>query len=353
MKRARSPSSRFADFLQDIAEKPHCFDLFYSLRQIDALNPQYPKIGKASLPSHEAIRFGQEPSLIFAPTTIASYRQKAEKYSCLKVFSFGLFGPNGPLPLHLTEYARERLYHANDSTFSDFADLFHHRLISLFYRAWADTQPTVSMDRPGDDRFTMYVSALANLGQPALRNRDLVPDHAKLHNIAHLVRPSRNPAGLLHALSQYFQAPVALAEYEGHWLKLAPDQLTVVGQKSVNSQLGVGAIVGTSVWDRQSKFRLRIGPLSLLAYQAFLPGQSDYQVLIDWVRNYIGFEFEWDVVLVLHRKIVQKTRLGGDQQLGLTSWLGTYRKPTDADDLCLNPEKRTVKEKMHPGLRDA
>lgn len=333
-------SDRYAGFLNKLADKPYRHDLFNTMRHIDALNPQQPKMGKAHLPLQEAMRFGQEPSMSFAPTTLASYQRKPGRKHCVKVFSFGLFGPNGPLPLHLTEYARERLYHAHDATFTDFADMFHHRLISLFYRAWANSQPTVSLDRPDDDRFSTYVASLVHLGQPTLRQRDLVPDHAKLYNIAHLVRPSRNPEGLCHALGSYFQAPVRVVEYVGHWLQLPPDQLTVLGQKSPNSQLGAGAIVGTSVWDRQSRFRLCIGPLSLAAYRAFLPGQPNHQVLIDWLRNYIGFEFEWDVVLVLRRPEVPRARIGGDQQLGWTSWLGEYKRPADADDLCINPEKR-------------
>ena len=342
-----NPPSRFDGFLHELEDRPYRFDLFNTLRHIDALNPRDPKIGKANLPIYETLRFGQEPSLSFAPTTLASYQRKPGKKRCLKVYSFGLFGPNGPLPLHLTEYARERLYQAHDATFTDFADMFHHRLISLFYRAWANAQPTVSLDRPDDDRFSAYVSSLVNLGQPTLTERDTVPHHAKLYNLAHLVRPSRNPEGLRHALSNFFQAPVSLAEYSGHWLKLPPDQLTVLGRKADNNQLGVSAIVGTSVWDRQSKFRLRIGPVSLAAYRAFLPGQQNHQVLVDWVRNYIGFEFEWDVVLVLRKDEVPQARIGGDQQLGWTTWLGDYRRPADADDLCINPEKRLAAKNKH------
>jgi hypothetical protein len=77
---------------------------------------------------------------------------------------FGLFGPNGPLPLHMTAFARERRLHKGDHTFQAFADLFHHRLLLLFYRAWAQAQPTASLDRPRDDRFAGYVGSLIGVG---------------------------------------------------------------------------------------------------------------------------------------------------------------------------------------------
>src|SRR6478609_2460492 len=65
----------------------------------------------------------------------------------------GMFGPQGPLPLHLTEYARDRIINSADPTFARFLDIFHHRMLSLVYRAWADAQPTVQFDRPESDRF--------------------------------------------------------------------------------------------------------------------------------------------------------------------------------------------------------
>ena len=55
----------------------------------------------------------------------------------------GLFGPQGALPLHLTAYALERRDRANDRTFVDFCDIFHHRLLCMFYWAWADARPQV------------------------------------------------------------------------------------------------------------------------------------------------------------------------------------------------------------------
>lgn len=63
----------------------------------------------------------------------------------LEQFFFGLGGPNGPLPLHLTEYMRERQRNHADPTSKRFLDVFHHRLLSLFYRAWAEARPPSAM----------------------------------------------------------------------------------------------------------------------------------------------------------------------------------------------------------------
>ncbi|MBT1136451.1 type VI secretion system baseplate subunit TssG, partial [Pseudomonas sp. PAH14] len=124
------------------------YDLFQLLRRIDAQGSERYPLGRAPLPKFEPLRIGQQPSMGFAPSTVAEVRQREENgLHDVSILSFGLFGPNGPLPVHMTEYARERIHHHQDHSLSAFADLFHHRLTLLFYRAWADAQPAVSLDR--------------------------------------------------------------------------------------------------------------------------------------------------------------------------------------------------------------
>ncbi|CVB69136.1 Uncharacterized protein conserved in bacteria [Serratia marcescens] len=136
------------DFWPRLRSAPYKHDLFQLLRRIDAQGGQPYLLGRAPLPRHEMLRLGQEPSLSFAPSTLAQVAPRANSpLHDVSIFSFGLFGPNGPLPLHLTEYVRERVYHHQDTTLLAFTNLFHHRLTLLFYRAWADAQPTVSLDR--------------------------------------------------------------------------------------------------------------------------------------------------------------------------------------------------------------
>ena len=124
------------------------------------------------------------------------------------VHFFGLFGPDGPLPLHLTEYARDRSRNHRDPSLQRFADIFHHRALSLFYRAWANSRPTISFDRPEDDRFALYTGALIGLGMESLRNRDAMPDLTKLHFAGHLSCQTRHAEGLASILSEFFKMPV-------------------------------------------------------------------------------------------------------------------------------------------------
>jgi len=124
--------------LRDLQERPYDFGFFQAVRRIENLYRDKPRTGASSHASDDPVRLVQEPTTAFAPSTLASFTPGEGKAKPrLSSYFFGLLGPNGPLPLHLTEYGRDRLRNAGDATFVRFLDLFHHRLLSLFYRAWA------------------------------------------------------------------------------------------------------------------------------------------------------------------------------------------------------------------------
>jgi type VI secretion system protein ImpH len=321
-------------FLAGLAEAPYSYDFYQTLRWLECLYADKPRWGEALRPVDEPIRLGQEADLSFAPSPLASFgTARGETRPRLQVRLFGLFGPNGPLPLHLTEYARERSRNAGDQTFSRFADMFHHRLLALFYRAWAQGQPHVNRDRPNQDRTAAYVSSLFGVQPPTFRNRDALPDVARLFHAGTLVRHVRNSEGLAGVLQQFFNVRVRVQQFVGHWMVLGERERTFLAREG--AQLGSGAVLGARVWDRQHKFRLHMGPLTLAQYESFLPGGRSLRQLADWVAFYLSFELDWDVRLILRRDEVPRLSLNGRGRLGWTTWLGTRRDRGVAADLCL------------------
>ncbi len=315
--------TQLAAFWQALTERPYDFDLFYALRHLQAQHPESPRLGYARRPRDEPVRLGQDPSLAFAPATIAQVQPATAQRNTprVTVWNFGLYGPNGPMPLHITEYVLERWRHHGDPTLVRFSDIFHHRFLLLFFRAWSDAQPSTSLDRPGADPFGRYLSSIVGVGSPSMRERDALPDHAKRHAAGHLTRNTRNPEGLCQMLRAYFEVPVHLHEYCLHYLELAPQQQTQLSQQPCNSALGLGAVVGERVLDAQSKFRLTMGPLSWSQYQRFLPDADGFAALIDTVRNYIGIEYAWDYELVLRAGETPSLQLGDSSRLGWSTWL--------------------------------
>ena len=334
-----------------IAATPHAFDFNRVMREVEALHADRPRFGHSARPAEDAIRLGQEASVEFASAMLAGWdRGEDGRPDRLMVHFFGLFGPDGPLPLHLTEYARDRLRNERDPTLQRFADLFHHRALSLLYRAWADVRPAISFDRPETDRFAAYVGALAGLGAPSLRDRDAMPDLTKLHFAGLLSNQTRHAEGLAAILSSFFTMPVRVESFVGSWLDLPRQDHTRLAETPANATLGSGALLGARVWSRTHKFRLVFGPLSLVEYERLLPGGASFHKLVPIVRNYAGDVMAWDVRFVLRRREVPDTRLGRQGRLGWTTWLKPRRSLTDAADLLLDAGADSNARRIETGM---
>ncbi|MBW4091182.1 MAG: type VI secretion system baseplate subunit TssG [Proteobacteria bacterium] len=335
-----------------LAARPWSFGFYHAMRALEAAFPDRPRFGRSARPAQDPVRLAQEPAVVFAPATLAGWQDAADELPPrLTVFFFGLFGPDGPLPLHLTEYARDRRRNHRDPTFQRFADIFHHRALSLFYRAWADVRPTVSFDRPEQDRFGLYVGALSGLGMASLRDRDAMPDLTKLHFAGHLALQTRHAEGLADILSAFFAMPVRVESFIGAWLTLPAADRSRLGDGERTAGLGQTVLLGGRVWSRQHKFRIVIGPLSLAEYERLLPGGRSFHRLVPIVRNYAGDTLVWDVNLILKRDEVAPTRLGGFGRLGWTTWLMPRRAETDAADLFLDASADSMARKIDAGLQ--
>ncbi|WUR11058.1 type VI secretion system baseplate subunit TssG [[Empedobacter] haloabium] len=323
------------DVERQLLERAGRMDFFQALRLLENAYPHQPRIGTALRPRDEAVRFGQDPSLLFEPGALRSFAPAGARGKArLSVNFLGLTGPNGPLPLHLTEYARERARHHGDGTMAAFLDIFHHRVLALFYRARASAEPAISLDRPASDRFGDYVGSLCGIGTAALRERDAIGDFAKLHFAGLLANGKRPAAGLATILRAYYGLPVRLEQFAGHWLRIPPPQCTRIGGEERGNRLGGSAVLGRAVWDCQHRFRLVFGPLDYADYLRLLPGAPGMCRLRAWVHQYAGLALDWEVRLVLKKEQVPRLQLGA-MRLGWTTYLASAPAAHDADRLTL------------------
>jgi type VI secretion system protein ImpH len=314
-------------------------DFFEAMRALECAHPATPRVGFASLPSEEPLRLGQEPVLQFSHASQARIESRAGAPARVGVRFFGLFGPHGPLPLHLTELARERQMFHGDRTIARFLDLFHHRMLSLFYRVWAQARPHVQHDRPESDRFTTYVASIVGLGTPGLRDRDALGDGPKLYYAGLFAAHSRNAEGLQAIISDHFRVPTKIEQFVGEWLEVPARQCWQLGARSrrETGRLGRAAVLGQRVWQRQGRFRIVLGPLGHDQFQRFLPGREQLAQLIALVRSYSGDELAWDLELRLATQ--RPLQLGAAQTLGRTSWLSSTRPDQPQSQLRFDPQR--------------
>ncbi|OIQ32666.1 MAG: type VI secretion protein [Roseobacter sp. MedPE-SWchi] len=339
MATAKGPGPNDLSLFDRLVEAPEEHHVFQALRVLEAHYSDAPRLGESRRPRQDPLRLGQEAELAFPPSSIADFTPATKEGPArLTNRFFGLFGPQGPLPLHLTEYARDRKRNHRDPTLVGFADMLTHRMMSLLYRAWTEGAPAVSFDRD-DDPLADRVAALAGYHGKGLKDRDEMPDLAKLHFTGILGQGTKTPAGLVAMLSDFVQVPVHLEEFVGSWLQLEPDDRWQMGRGQ--GGLGQSTSLGEKVWSRSSKFRLRIGPLTLEDYERLLPGGATLDRLRSIVRSYVGDFLDWDVNLVLAGDAVPRSSLGGATRLGHTSWIRSRPDPdkdqADVDDLFLYP----------------
>ena len=327
---------RYAAYWRRLRAAPQAYDLFGTLRWIDALAVQHARIGRGVHPREEPLRLGQAPSLSFAPTIVAQAASGATGAAAhrLRIYGFGLFGPQGPMPLHVTEYAAA--YDAGGNGLSAFADLFHHRAIALFYRAWADAQPVVARDRAAHGPFDRYAASLVGRAARVGVTQSATPSASAMSFYAgHWARHARNPEGLVKMLEAEFGVPVRLVEHVVRWLAIDAPQRTTLHAIRPEQRLGQGALLGRAVRDGQSCFRLLLGPMSLERYRTFLPNGDNARRVASWVREYVGAELDWVMQLELAADEVPRNTLGSREGLGHCMWLGRRMGTAPADDLTI------------------
>jgi len=345
----RRRADELETLLARLERAPHEFAFLQLLRRVQHLAGDRARLGEGEGPASEPLRLGQDPSLGFAPAELASLARGSEgQPPRLLVNFFGTLGPNGPLPLHITEYARDRLRNHNDPTLSRFLDVFHHRMLMFFFRAWAAAQPAVSRDRASEDRFETYIGALEGLGLATLRGRDAFPDEARLFYAGRFAVHVRNAEGLAAIVGEFLGVPARVQPFMRDWLELPPTSRWCLGRAGTGGRLGVSTILGPRVATCQSKFRIVLGPLDRAVMQRLLPGGTSLAKLTALVSHYVGSELRWDLRLIPREDVEQPWRMGVSR-LGWTSWLGRVKAEVvgrhrrdvgDHGDLILDPLRR-------------
>ncbi|PAQ10972.1 type VI secretion system baseplate subunit TssG [Mesorhizobium temperatum] len=324
--------------LDQVEELDDTFDFFELLRRLERKGGLFGYSGHAD---REPARLGQHVRLSFSAKDVVAFRQAKDKTPArVTVANLGLMGPEGPMPLHLTRWVLDRLSQrwftgadarqTADTTFVDFVNILQHRMIALYYRAWADAHPAVQVERAVGGRVRAMLEAMAGIGLPGTHNPDL--DAVKLRQAAALASQVDGPERLTLFLAEAFKVPVQIKEFVAAWMTIPATLQTRLAQ--AYAMLGRGATIGPRVFSRQSRIELRVGPLGYEEFKAFLPGGQRLKMFKQAVRDMVGESLDVDLRIVLAREAVPQPRIGA-VQLGRTTWLARPAERGDADDMRL------------------
>jgi len=340
------PSQIDAQLLSELEAEPWRFDYFAVLRHLERVHDDQPRIGESATRSDELVLLGQDPFMEFPASNLARVEQTDDEAKPLKIFVkyMGMLGPQGALPLATTEEA----YHyflANDDAFPRFLDIFNHRFLQLFFRAWANSRPIAQHDRPAADRFFAYIGSAIGTGSEPYRNLDSVPDAAKLGFAGLLGSQAKSASRLASALCGLFEVKAEVDEFVGTRLMLDAQEYSILGKR--HNVLGEDAMLGRGVYSVQDKIRIRIYTRSLAQYIRFLPSGDLCEPLADLVYFYNGAQLDWDAELAIPSRAVEPLRLGHFGQLGWTTWMAPDWATTEAyrRDARFHPAERMERKR--------
>lgn len=322
-----------------LAKDPTSFGFFQAVRILEREHPERSPVARFADPADEVARFTVHSSLAFPASEIQEIETEEDEPARLSLNFMGLTGPQGVLPYRYTLTVIERL-RARDSTLRDFLDLFHHRLISLFYAAWEKHHFLVAHERDQKDQLGRHLADLIGLlGEEKPAELRVIRREALLYYAGLLMSRQRSALALEQLLEDFFGMPVTVEQFVGAWYPLEEKVRTYVDEEPAPgaAPLGLGSVVGDELWDQQARVRLRFGPLTRKQFDGFLPRGSAHKALKELTRAYGGDGMDFEVQLTLRREDVAPTVLGDGQEirLGQGTWLKTRPMDRDPDDTIL------------------
>ncbi len=307
---------------QRLFEEFYRFSFFKATNLIESLNPDKTRLGTTLNPEDEPVRFKVKPGFMFPPSDISGLSRKDESAPVDMEISFmGLVGPNRVLPNWYNQMALERM-REKDYTMIEFFNLFHHRLISLFYLAWKKYRFPENYIEGARDRLSRHLLSLIGLGTKGLSGRIGLAEESLTFYAGLLSRPVAS-AVAIEATVEYLSGTKAKVEqFINRMLPLSKEDQTSIG--TANSSLGEDAVCGSYVWECQTKFRVNLGPMGYDDFLRFLPSGDMLKPIFSLIKYMVGIEYEFEVRIYLKKEEVPPCELGAENssasRLGWSAW---------------------------------
>jgi type VI secretion system protein ImpH len=286
----------------------------------------------ADWPAHvESVRFCHDPELRFHDADVVEAvlvePAGAPSFVQLTTTFAGLTGAASPLPPGLIE----RLCHDDDDESAvqrAFLDLFHHRLLSLFYRGRLKFDLPRSSSPTGHGRVLDWVLLLSGLA-PAHAERLTHLSRAQLLQLSPLLacypaNGERIAVALRFVLADVLQgAEVRIVELRGGFSTIEPSSRVRLG---VDVRLGRTSTLGARAPSPSQQLTILLGPLSADACARLCPGGDRHHEFAAVAALFCPETVRLAVELT--PSTTPPTRLGArDASLGRATWLQGLGRP--------------------------
>jgi type VI secretion system protein ImpH len=340
-----------SDLLERLLSGGSGYSFFQAVRLLESLVPGSARVGRQGPAARECIRFRADLSLGFPSSDVAAVRRAEPagggdpRFEVTATF-LGLYGPASPLPSYFTE---ELFDEPDESLAREFLDLFHHRALSLFYRAWEKYRHPVRFEAGGTDAISGWLFRLIGLDEAYRKEAHPIPPVRLLAYAGLLTQRPRSAAALRGMLADYFEGvPVAVVQCVERMAEIPADARNVLGAR--NCSLGADLSLGDRVLDAGATFEVALGPVGLEEFLTFLPPGENSARVRQLVDVFDTDARDARVALRLKREEVPRLELAGRTALlGWSAWLGD--RPAEDQEVRFDLPARGVASQEERGTR--
>lgn len=321
-----------AALLQALLAAAPQMNIFRLCELLELSAPRQPPLGTTDSPANEPVRFRSRGSLGFPAREIAAVERDSDhpdRPPVIRTTFLGLYGVDARMP----SYFGDEIAQCRDGAepLAAFLDLFHHRIVTQFYRVARKYRYPVGFRAGGRDEVSRCLLSLLGLGlgQPDAQGsvagdvgtRKLL---SMLGLASQRTRTAEGLAGILqHAVPD---AHITVEEFHPMWVRI---------DTADRMPLGENCVLGRGFHDRANTVRVVITPRSSDAVLGLMPGRSLHREVTALLRFYLGYAAQACLEMRVDAELMPAPTLNsGAASLGYTTQLtqrgcvGTSRTAT-------------------------
>jgi type VI secretion system protein ImpH len=285
---------------------------------IELAAPDAAPIGSTDTPSSEAVRFRSRAKLGFPSREIDRVEfdpDDARAPPSVRTTFLGLYGVDARMPSYFVDEVAQNRDGAE--SMSAFLDLFHHRVLTQYYRVWRKYRYPVGYRHGGGDPVSRYLLSYAGLGFSTARESDaksFIDPRTLMSMLGVIAQRTRTAEGLAGVLRHAVpDAGVTVEEFHPVWREVNDREPAALGEQ---------CLLGRGFHDRSNAVRVVITPTTHAAVLDLTPGHAAHREIMALLRFYLGYEGEAHLEMHVRPELMPAPVLVSRQtSLGLTTQL--------------------------------
>lgn len=281
--------------LKKLIVHAHTFDFAQAVHLLQCVRPHH-RLGEIHAIHHEPVKFqsvysfkGQQPDLSYVWVPLHKKLKNEQPQPVMMVNFLSLLGVQGPLPYEVSEIlineSLRRQHPDQQRGIHAFFDIFHHRLITLWFKLFCKLHPLLRQHTYGQSLTQRIFTYLT----PQNIESSTADHHAMMLSSAALFwQRSRSVIGLEVIMKSLFRMNCTVSLFEGGWNTGRLCDASRLGR--IFHKLGESVILGRRTFDQRKGFSIVLGPVSYDVACSFFPSHQTntaYAILKNVLTRYL------------------------------------------------------------------